>query len=159
MSSKKSTGPEKVQQALDELGIVTEVTVLPDSTRTAKEAALAVGCQVAQIAKSIIFQGRESKQPVLVIASGINRIDEAKIGVMVEEKIAQAKPEFVRDKTGYAIGGVPPLAHNEPITTIIDQDLLQYDRIWAAAGTPKAVFRLTPDQLVRATGGLVAEVK
>ncbi len=159
MSSKKSTGPEKVQQALDELGIPTEVTVLPDSTRTAKEAAQAVGCQVAQIAKSIIFQGKENKQPVLVIASGINRIDETKVKGLIGEKISQAKPEFVREKTGYAIGGVPPLAHNEPITTIIDEDLLQYDRIWAAAGTPKAVFRLTPDQLVRATGGLVAEVK
>ena len=144
MSSKKSIGPERVQQALDQLGIPTQVTVLPESTRTAKEAAQAVGCQVAQIAKSIIFQGKESKQPVLVVASGVNRIDEARIGVMVEEKIGQAKAEFVREKTGYVIGGVPPLAHNEPITTIIDEDLLQYDRIWAAAGTPKAVFMITP---------------
>ena len=159
MSPKKSASQEKVEQALVAINIETEVTVLPDSTRTAKEAAQAVGCQVAQIAKSIIFMTRDSKLPVLVIASGINRIDEPKIARLIEEEIVQAKPDFVREKTGYAIGGVPPLAHNTPLTTIIDQDLLQYDRIWAAAGTPKAVFRITPPELVRATGGKVAEVK
>ena len=157
--TKKMASQEKVQQALDELGIQTEVSVLPDSTRTAQEAAQAVGCQVAQIAKSIIFRGKETQLPVLVVASGVNRIDEKKIGALVGEKIGQAKPEFVREKTGYAIGGVPPLAHASPIRTIIDEDLLQYDRIWAAAGTPKAVFRITPDELVRAIQGQVAQVK
>lgn len=159
MSSKKSASQEKVEQALAAIGIETEVTVLPDSTRTAKEAAHAVGCRVAQIAKSIIFMARDSKLPVLVIASGINRIDELKIARILDEEIVQAKPDFVREKTGYAIGGVPPLAHNTPLTTIIDRDLFQYDRIWAAAGTPRAVFRLTPKELVQATEGKVAEVK
>ena len=157
--TKKMASQEKVQQALDELGIQTEVSVLPDSTRTAQEAAQAVGCQVAQIAKSIIFRGKETQDPILVVASGVNRIDEKKIGALVGEKIGQAKPEFVREKTGYAIGGVPPLAHASPIRTIIDEDLLGYDRIWAAAGTPKAVFRITPDELVRAIQGQVAQVK
>lgn len=157
--SKKMASQEKVQQALDELGITTEVSVLPDSTRTAKEAAQAVGCQVAQIAKSIIFQGKDSGLPILVVASGINRIDEKKIKALVGEKIGQAKPDFVREKTGYAIGGVPPLAHATPIKTIIDEDLLQYQEIWAAAGTPKAVFRISPQDLVRVIEGQVAEVK
>lgn len=148
----------KVQQALAAIGMSLEVIELPDSTRTSAEAASALGCQVGQIAKSIIFQTITSHLPVLVIASGPNRVNEKVIGEFIGEPIVKADADFVRQRTGFVIGGVPPLAHNEHMETFIDQDLLQYSEIWAAAGTPHAVFRLTPDDLLRMTGGRVIKV-
>ncbi|MBW1713793.1 MAG: YbaK/EbsC family protein [Deltaproteobacteria bacterium] len=148
----------QVQEAMKALGHSIEVKELPDSTRTAQEAAQAVGCQVDQIAKSIVFRSLQTDRPVLVVTSGSNRVDEKKIGALLGEAIGQANADFVRQQTGYAIGGVAPVGHLEKVVVFIDQDLLQYDRIWAAAGTPHAVFQLTPAVLVEVTGGQVAAV-
>ena len=148
----------KVQQALNAIGMQLEVIELPDSTRTSQEAAQALGCQVGQIAKSIIFQALTSHRPILVIASGSNRVNEKVMTGLIWEVIGKADADFVRSRTGFVIGGVPPLGHAECLETFIDQDLLQYREIWAAAGTPHAVFRLTPDDLLQMTGGLVIKV-
>lgn len=148
----------KVQQALDAIGIQLEVVELPASTRTSQEAAQAVGCLVGQIAKSIIFQALESHRPILVIASGPNRVNEKIIQELIGEAIGKADADFVRQRTGFVIGGVPPVGHSERLETFIDQDLLQYQEIWAAAGTPHAVFRLKPDDLLHMTCGLVIKV-
>lgn len=153
-----SSSARRVQQALEELGITCRVVELPDSTRTAVEAAQAIGCTVAQIAKSLIFKGEKSNQPVLVIASGSNRVDEKILRDLLGEKIGKADADFVRQQTGFAIGGIPPLGFPNPIRTFIDEDLLTFDEIWAAAGTPHAVFCLVPADLERMTGGQVARV-
>jgi prolyl-tRNA editing enzyme YbaK/EbsC (Cys-tRNA(Pro) deacylase) len=154
-----SPNAQRVQDALTNLGLTLQVIELPDSTRSAAEAAEAIGCTVGQIAKSLIFKTRASERPVLVIASGPNRVDVKKIAALVGEKITKADADFVRKHTGFAIGGVPPVGHREPIITFIDEDLFAYDEIWAAAGTPNAVFRLTGGDLARGTGGKVAGVK
>ncbi|MDH3473435.1 MAG: YbaK/EbsC family protein [Rhodospirillales bacterium] len=149
----------RVKAALAALGFGFEVREFPASTRTSAEAAAAVGCRLGQIAKSLVFRAKTSGRPVLVIASGANRVDEKKLGRLLGEKIGRADAGFVRAKTGFAIGGVPPVGHAEPPATLIDRDLLAFDEIWAAAGTPNAVFRLTPDDLVKMTGGQVAELR
>ncbi len=130
-----------------------------EGTRTAADAAAAIGCKVAEIAKSLLFRARESGRPVLVVASGVNRVDEKKVAAVIGEKIARADADFVRENTGFAIGGVPPVGHATAPVTLIDEDLLTFATIWAAAGTPNAVFRLTPGELVELTGGRVAEVR
>jgi prolyl-tRNA editing enzyme YbaK/EbsC (Cys-tRNA(Pro) deacylase) len=149
----------RVQAALQARGLDCAVVEMPQTTRTAAEAAAAIGCTVAQIAKSLVFRAVASDAPVLVIASGVNRVDEKRVAGLCGEKIGRADADFVRARTGFAIGGVPPLGHATPLATYIDEDLLQFEAIWAAAGTPFAVFRLTPADLVRATGGTVAQVK
>ena len=128
-------------------------------TRTAADAAAAIGCTVAEIAKSLLFRARESGRPVLVVASGVNRVDEKKVAALMGEKIARADADFVREKTGFAIGGVRRSATSIAPVTLIDEDLLKFETIWAAAGTPNAVFKLTPAELVELTGGRVAEVR
>jgi prolyl-tRNA editing enzyme YbaK/EbsC (Cys-tRNA(Pro) deacylase) len=153
-----SSSALKVQQALNAIGMQLEVVELPNSTRTSLEAAQALGCQVEQIAKSIIFQTLPSHRPVLVIASGPNRVNEKVITELVGEAIGKADADFVRQRTGFVIGGVPPLGHTERLETFIDTDLFQYSEIWAAAGTPHAVFHLTPNDLLRMTCGLVIKV-
>ncbi|HEY4386595.1 MAG TPA: YbaK/EbsC family protein [Ktedonobacteraceae bacterium] len=158
MSEALSTSARKVQEALQAGGFSSAVVELPDSTRTAKEAAQAIGCQVAQIVKSLIFRGKESDSPLLVVASGSNRVNEQHLSDLAGEPIEKASAQFVRQHTGYAVGGVPPLAHNEPIRTFVDQDLLQYSEIWAAAGTPFAVFRLTPTELQTMTNGEIVSI-
>ena len=130
----------------------------PAGTRTSAEAA-AIGCTVGQIAKSLVFRAHESGRPVLVIASGANRVDEKAVGALLGEKIGRAEPDFVRAATGFAIGGVPPVGHREAPVTLIDRDLLGFQEIWAAAGTPNAVFRLKPGDLVAMTGGRIADVR
>lgn len=137
-------------------GFANQVVELPDSTRTAAEAAAAVGCTFGQIAKSLIFTGKQTGQGILVIASGANRVDEKAVQALVGEKIGKADADRVRLLTGYVIGGVPPLGHVQPLLTYIDQDLLQYAQIWAAAGHPNAVFALTGEELVAMTSGQVA---
>jgi prolyl-tRNA editing enzyme YbaK/EbsC (Cys-tRNA(Pro) deacylase) len=154
-----SASAQKVQQALNAFGLPLQVLELPASTRSALEAAQAVGCQVEQIAKSLIFRSSQSGRPVLVIASGPNRVNEKKIGELLGEPIGKADADFVRQRTGFAIGGVPPVGHAEPLETFIDEDLLKLDEIWAAAGTPNAVFRLKPLDLVKITSGRVAAIK
>ena len=142
----------KIQAVLGDRFTVLEFDA---STRTSEEAAAAIGCAVEQIAKSLVFRSASGK-PVLVIASGVNRVDEKKAAALVGEKISRADPEFVRESTGFAIGGVPPLGHKIPTVTLIDEALMFLEEIWAAAGTPNAVFRLTPADLVALTGGRVA---
>ena len=158
MSSGLSGSAQRVQDALREKGFGFEVVELPQSTRSAAEAAQAVGCQVAQIAKSLVFRGTESGRPVLVIASGANRVNERRLGELVGERIGKADADFVREATGFAIGGVPPVGHAQPVETLIDEDLLRYEEIWAAAGTPNAVFRLVPSDLAKMTGGRLVAI-
>lgn len=158
MTDGLSASAARVQAALEASGVAFEVKEFDVPTRTAKEAAAAIGCTVAQIAKSIIFRTQGSGRPVVVVASGVNRIDEAKVATALGESLGKADADFVRDRTGYVIGGVPPLGHAEAIETFIDADLLSLGDIWAAAGTPCAVFRLTVDQLVEITGGRVIAV-
>jgi prolyl-tRNA editing enzyme YbaK/EbsC (Cys-tRNA(Pro) deacylase) len=155
---KLSPSAQKVQLALEQLGLQLEVIELPGSTRTSGEAAQAVGCEVGQIAKSIVFLTISTRNPVLVIASGPNRVNEQLIAEQVGEPIGKADADFVRQRTGFVIGGVPPVGHSEKLATFIDQDLLQYTEIWAAAGTPHAVFRLQPGDLLRMTGGTLIKV-
>jgi prolyl-tRNA editing enzyme YbaK/EbsC (Cys-tRNA(Pro) deacylase) len=156
-----SLGPsvKRVQDALATAGGGHTVLVLARSARTSAEAASAVGCRVDQIAKSLVFRSEHSQRAVLVIASGANRVDERKVAALVAEPIGRADADFVRQRTGFAIGGVAPVAHAEPLTILIDEDLLQWPEIWAAAGHPNTVFKLTPADLVRLTAGRVAGVK
>jgi len=156
--SGRPTAVAKVEAALAARGVSFDISELDQSTRTAAEAASAVGCDVAQIAKSIVFRGAATGRPVLVIASGANRVDEAAVGSSLGEPLAKADADFVRRETGFVIGGVPPLGHDRPLVTFIDADLLAYDEIWAAAGTPFAVFRLDPRRLVELTGGTVGDI-
>jgi len=149
---------ERVRQALGAAGVAARVVELPQSTRTAAEAAAAMGCGVAQIAKSIIFRRTDTSRAVLVITSGINRVDEKKVSAHIGAKIGKADADFVRAATGYVIGGVPPLGHAQPIETLVDEDLLRFETIWAAAGTPNAMFESSTRELVRAAGGRVLAV-
>ncbi|MBT3389917.1 MAG: YbaK/EbsC family protein [Chloroflexi bacterium] len=159
MTSPLSASAQRVQDALNIIGLNLHVVELPGSTRTAADAAASIGCTVAQIAKSLIFRLKSSDQALLVIASGGNRVDEKLLAKHIGEKIGKADADFVRAQTGFVIGGVPPVGHSTKIHTFIDEDLFQFDDIWAAAGTPNAVFRLTPDNLLRATQGQVIAVK
>jgi prolyl-tRNA editing enzyme YbaK/EbsC (Cys-tRNA(Pro) deacylase) len=143
----------QVQEALDQFGIALQVIELPDSTRTAEEAAAAVGCAVGQIAKSLIIRRSSSDLPVLVIASGNHRVDLPFLSERLDDTLEMADADFVRQATGYAIGGVPPVGHTQSIETYIDEQLFDYVEIWAAAGTPRAVFSLTPEQLQEVTQG------
>jgi prolyl-tRNA editing enzyme YbaK/EbsC (Cys-tRNA(Pro) deacylase) len=140
------------------LGPNYQVLEFDASTRTAAEAAAAIGCTVAQIAKSLVFRAETSGRAVLVVASGVNRVDEAKVGAILGEPIGRADADFVRAKTGFAIGGVPPVGHSQSPATLIDDALFAFEEIWAAAGTPNAVFRLTPADLLGLTGGIRASI-
>ena len=148
----------RVQRALDGHGAPFRVVAMPATTRTAQEAAAAIGCSVAQIAKSILFKGATTGKAILVIASGANRINEKRIAERAGERVGKAPPEFVRDVTGYVIGGVPPVGLAQAVETWIDRDLLQYGEVWAAAGTPFTVFSLDPAALPGLTGGTVVDV-
>ncbi len=154
-----SSSLQRVEQALDQSGLSLEVVELPQSTRTAQEAANAVGCQLGQIVKSLVFRGSDSDRPYLVLVSGPNRADLERVSQLVGEPIRMADADFVREVTGFSIGGVAPVGMPEPIQTLIDRDLLQYDTIWAAAGTPRAVFSLSPDDLRQLTAGQVASIR
>jgi prolyl-tRNA editing enzyme YbaK/EbsC (Cys-tRNA(Pro) deacylase) len=148
---------QKVQDALAAAGFANRVVELQDSTRTAAEAAAAVGCEVGQIVKSLVFRAA-SGRAVLVVASGAHRVDEQRVAAELGEAIGRADAELVRAETGFAIGGVPPIGHAKPLATLVDEALLAHAEIWAAAGHPNAVFRCTPAELVVMTGGRVAKV-
>jgi prolyl-tRNA editing enzyme YbaK/EbsC (Cys-tRNA(Pro) deacylase) len=151
---------QKIQKELASRGIQAKVVELPDSTRTAVEAAQAIGCTVPQIVKSLVFRGAESGKAILIEACGINRVNEKAMALIIGEPIVKADADFVREKTGFAIGGVPPLGHaTEMGSVFIDEDLLQFSELWAAAGTPHAVFPLTPEQLIKISGGKVISIK
>jgi prolyl-tRNA editing enzyme YbaK/EbsC (Cys-tRNA(Pro) deacylase) len=158
MSETLSPAAQRVQELLHASGSTATVRQFPATARTAADAAAVIGCTVAQIAKSLIFRTRTGK-PVLVIASGVNRVDEQKIAAALGEPIGKADASFVRDTTGYAIGGVAPVGHAIPPRIFIDEDLRQYASLWAAAGHPHAVFELTAAELERLTGGTVMPVK
>jgi len=153
MSVKLTASAHKVQAALDAYGLTLQVVELAQTTRSAKDAADAVGCQLGQIVKSLVFRTKTTQQPILVAASGPNRVNEAAVERHLPESIAMADADFVRTKTGFAIGGVPPVGHIQKLTIFIDEDLLQFSEIWAAAGNPRAVFKLTPQDLLRITEG------
>jgi len=154
-----SPAAQRVQDALINQGTQLEVRELPASTRTAAEAAQAVGCQLGQIVKSLVFRGALTGQAVLVETSGANRVSEARLAEHVGEPVQMASAEIVRHHTGFAIGGVPPLAHAQPLRTYVDRDLMSYQKVWAAGGTPQALFALTPAQLVELTRGEVIDIK
>lgn len=158
---KPATHPNacRIQQLLDQAGIVTTVVEFEQPTRTSVEAAEAVGCSVAEIAKSIVFRGKQSGQAVVVIASGENRVCEKKVAGLVGEALGRADADFVREATGYVIGGVAPLGHAQPVRLVMDADLQRFERLWAAAGTPFSVFPLTPVQLAGLTGVAWADVR
>jgi prolyl-tRNA editing enzyme YbaK/EbsC (Cys-tRNA(Pro) deacylase) len=158
MAEFASATVQRVQDALRALGLGHEIVDLGQSARTAADAARAVGCQVDQICKSLVFRLGSSNRPLLVVTSGVNRVDETKVGALVGEPLGKADADFVRATTGFAIGGVAPIGHTGPVTTLIDEHLLSFEEIWAAAGHPNMVFRLRPDDLVRMTGGRVTPV-
>jgi len=158
VSAPLTASAQKVQDALRALGLSSEVVESEQPTRTAAEAAKLVGCQVGQIAKSLVFKTAQTERAVLVITSGANTVNEFRVGMHVKEALGKAPAAFVRQVTGFAIGGIPPLAHATQIPTFIDQDLMKYPEIWAAAGTPNALFRLAPADLVKMTGGRVIRV-
>lgn len=158
MEQKISKSAQIVQDALAKQGLNFKVLELPSSTRTAQEAAATIGCQIAQIVKSLVFKTKETNKPVLILASGTNRVDEKCIEKILEEKLIRADAEFVREVTGFAIGGVPPIGHKTSLTTFIDEDLLQYTDLWAAAGTPNAVFSFPANKLQVMTNGKVIAV-
>ena len=150
---------QKIQNALGAHGDAFKVVEFPSSTRTAEEAAASIGCEVGQIVKSLIFKKKVSGEGLLILASGTNRVNEKAIKEIVGEKIGRADPDFVRDLTGFAIGGIPPVGHDTKLETLIDEDLLQYNELWAAAGTPNAVFSLKSSDLPPLTDGRVVCIR
>lgn len=154
-----SGSAQKVQDALTASGIELKVVKMADSTRTAIEAAAAIGCEVKQIVKSLIFKTADTDEIVLVMACGNNRVDEKKVSAIIGHSIKKADADFVYEKTGFAIGGIPPIGHKNRMDYIlIDADLLELEELWAAAGSPFAVFRLTPKQLIDLTKGQVEKI-
>ncbi|MBI5069582.1 MAG: YbaK/EbsC family protein [Deltaproteobacteria bacterium] len=157
--AKPSGSVQRVREAIAALGLESQVQELSQSTRTAQEAAATVGCGVGQIVKSLVFRGATSGRPLLALVSGQNRASEALLAEHWGEAAGRADADFVRTHTGFAIGGVPPVGHPEKLDVLLDRDLLAFEVVWAAAGSPFAVFRLTPAELVRVTGGRVVDLK
>ena len=157
MSRPTLTSLERVRAALAELGL-SEVTIkqFDESTATAVEAAVAIGTDVERIVKSLLFMAGET--PILVLASGPNRVDVHKVAQLIGQPITRASADQVRRFTGFAIGGVPPVGHAQPLQAYVDRDLLQYDEVWAAAGTPSSVFAIAPSELVRITSAAVSDL-
>lgn len=152
-----SPSAQRVQDALSAAGVSARIIEYEHSARTSAEAAGVLGCTVGEIAKSLVFRLGDD-DAVLVIASGANRVDESKIAMVLGRRTGKADAAFVRQVTGYAIGGIPPLAHANAITTIVDRDLMRYDIVYAAGGTPNAMFPIRPADLVRVAGGMIADV-
>lgn len=150
---------QRVQDAADALGLGIRVTIMPVATRTAEEAAAACGCTVGQIVKSLVFKGKDSGRAYLLLVSGANRVDEQVAAATLGEPIIRPDAAFVREKTGFAIGGVSPVGHVPVQVPYIDADLLQYETVWAAAGTPNSIFPVSPARLKDATGAVVMRVK
>lgn len=143
MAELTSKSARRFQRYLDEQGLECQVVELAESTRSAQEAAQALGCQQAQIVKSLVFRATASDEPVIALVSGSNRVDEARLAEQVGEAIDKADAKFVKERTGFSIGGVAPIGHRQPCRVFVDEDLFAYDKLWAAAGTPHAVFALT----------------
>ncbi|MBS0359020.1 MAG: YbaK/EbsC family protein [Proteobacteria bacterium] len=154
-----SKSAQSVQDALSQKGLQFKVVELSASTRTAADAAATIGCEVAQIVKSLIFKTKHTKKPVLVLASGINRVNEKAIEKHLGEKLEKADADFTREVTGFAIGGIPPVGHKQAIETFIDADLLKFEELWAAAGTPNAVFNLHSKDLESLASGKIISIQ
>jgi prolyl-tRNA editing enzyme YbaK/EbsC (Cys-tRNA(Pro) deacylase) len=154
-----SPSAQKIQNLLHSLGYPYTVVEHAASTRTAQEAADRAGCELGQIVKSLIFRGKTSGRPILVLTSGANRVDEKRIADHAGEPIGRAEVDFVRSVTGFAIGGVPPIGHNQKMDTYLDEDFQQYATVWAAAGTPNAIFELKTADLEKMTNGKMTRVK
>jgi len=151
---------QRVAEAARALGLDVRIVEFDETTRTAPDAANAIGCQLAQIVKSLLFVAGD--QPVMALVSGANRLDERKLAALrrcSRKQIRRADADTARAAAGYAIGGVPPFGHSSPLPVYIDEDLTRFDVVWAAAGTPFAVFAITPADLVRASGGAVVDLK
>jgi prolyl-tRNA editing enzyme YbaK/EbsC (Cys-tRNA(Pro) deacylase) len=153
-----SKSAQTIQEALTQKGLDLKVVELPSSTRTAADAAQTIGCEIAQIIKSLIFKTATTNKAILILASGPNRVNEKTVEKEIGEKIVKADADFVREVTGFAIGGIPPMGHKQPVQTLIDQDLLKYQELWAAAGTPNAVFRLYSKDIENLTGGKIISI-
>lgn len=154
-----SPSAQKIQDLLASFGYTYTVIEHAETTRTAMDAAERAGCELGQIVKSLIFKGQVSGKPILVLTSGTNRVNEMRIREYAREKIWKADADFVKTVTGYAIGGVPPIGHIQKMETYLDQDFLQYETIWAAAGTPNAIFELKSADLQKMTDGKIVMVK
>jgi prolyl-tRNA editing enzyme YbaK/EbsC (Cys-tRNA(Pro) deacylase) len=154
-----SPSAQKIQDQIKSLGYDYTVIEHADSTRTAQEAADRAGCELGQIVKSLIFKGKDSGKPILILTSGANRVDEQRIREYVGEAIGRADADFVRAVTGFAIGGVPPFGHFQKLETYFDEDFLKYETIWAAAGTPNAIFEVKTSDLQKMTQAKTARVK
>lgn len=153
-----NTSTQRVLEQLLTFGFKVTVRDFQETTRTAADAAAQVGCSIGQIVKSLIFKGQITNLPFLILVSGSNRVDENHVSGILGEKILRADPEFVRLHTGFSIGGVPPIGYPNPIASSMDEDLLQYQVIWAAAGTPHTVFEISPLDLLRITSARVIKV-
>lgn len=149
----------RVAEAAARLGLAIEIVEMPDTTRTAEEAARACGCAVGQIVKSLVFRGRDSGTPFLLLVSGANRVDGEKASATTGEALDRPDARYVRETTGFAIGGIPPFGHAREMSVIVDPDLMAYPRVWAAAGTPRTVFAVAPGRLVEALGAQVADIR
>ncbi len=155
----RKDGPGRFVKAAKELGLDVALKEFSESTRTAEDAAAACGCDVGQIVKSLVFQGKRSKKPYMLLVSGRNRVDQKGVAQVIGEPLDRPDGQFVRVLTGFAIGGIPPVGHDTPLKTYIDEDLLQYDLIWAAAGSPNSVFPTEPKQLAEVAKAEVIRVK
>jgi prolyl-tRNA editing enzyme YbaK/EbsC (Cys-tRNA(Pro) deacylase) len=153
-----SPSARKVQDAARSGGLNVTVVERAESTRTAEEAAAACGCAVGQIVKSLVFRGATSGKPYLMLVSGTNRLNEQGVAGVLGESLTRPDAAYVREVTGYAIGGIPPLGHATPMQVFIDRDLLGFDVVWAAAGTPRAIFSVAPGALADAIGARVITV-
>jgi prolyl-tRNA editing enzyme YbaK/EbsC (Cys-tRNA(Pro) deacylase) len=154
-----SPSAQKIQDLLNSLGFKYTVVEHAESTRTAQEAADRAGCELGQIVKSLIFKGKDSNKPILILSSGPNRVNEKRIAEYAGEAIVKPDADFVRTVTGFVIGGVPPIGHAQKMETYLDEDFLQYATIWAAAGTPNAIFELNTEDLQKMTGGKTISIK
>lgn len=157
--SERKDGPGRFVRAAAGLGLSVELTEFADSTRTAEEAAAACGCDVGQIVKSLVFQGKTSRKPYMLLVSGRNRVDQKGVAALIGEALDRPEGQYVRDLTGFAIGGIPPVGHDTPLKTYMDEDLLAYDRIWAAAGSPNSVFPTEPKRLAEVAKAEVIRVR
>jgi prolyl-tRNA editing enzyme YbaK/EbsC (Cys-tRNA(Pro) deacylase) len=159
MSESLSNSAQRVQNALNEHNLELEVVELPESARTSQEAADTIGCEVSQIAKSLIYRGKESDTPILVITSGDNKVNERKLKAVVGEKVEKPDGDFVYEETGFSSEVIPPVGHIKDIATYIDEDLMEQKVIWTAAGMPNSLFCLTPQDLLEITNGEIIDVK
>lgn len=159
MQEKLSKSAVSVQEVLDKLELECTVLELPNSTRTAQDAASSIGCDIGQIVKSLIFRTKQTQKPILVLASGPNQVNIKTIEGCVGEDVVKADADFVREITGFAIGGIPPIGHKSSIDFVfIDKDLLDLDEVWAAAGTPNAVFSIHIQDLLKATNANIVSL-